>query len=72
MKYDMFDQDIHVGDYVCCTSSRGSTGMYIGKVEKITDHKVRMKDLNGNFHQKSFDKVFVVTAQIETVPELMI
>lgn len=72
LKFDMFDQVINVDDYVCCSSSSATTGMYIGKVEKITAQKVRMKALNGAFHQKSFDKVFVVTAQIETIPELMV
>ena len=72
MKHDMFGQEIKVGDYVVCTSTRSSTGMYVGKVDKLTEHKVRLTQLNGAQHQKSFDKVFVVTEQIKTVPELMI
>ena len=71
-KYDMFGQDLNIDDYVCCTSSVGSTGMYIAKIEKITDRKVRVKDRKGKMHQKSHNKVFVITAQIDDITELMI
>ena len=69
---DMFGQTINSGDYVCCTSSSTSTGMYIGMVDKITLSKVQVTDTRGNRHQKDHKKVFVVTAQIENIPELMI
>ena len=72
MKYDMFGQPINVGDYVCCSKSGPTTRLYIAKVEKVTDHKVRARDRNGSVHQKSHSHVFVCTHQIETVPELMI
>lgn len=72
MANDMFKQPIHIGDYVCCTSSSTSTGMYIAKVDAVTAHKVQAIDRRGNRHQKSFNKVFVCTEQINSVPELMI
>lgn len=72
IKRDFFKQEIKIGDWVVCHSSSGSTGMYLGKVTKLTDHKVQLTQTNGAKHQKSFNKVFVVTAQVDTVPELMI
>jgi len=71
-KRDFFKQEINVGDWVCCSSTSSSTGMYIGLVTKITDHKVQLTEPNGAKHMKSFSKVFVVTAQCESIPELMI
>ena len=71
-KYDMFGQEINENDYVCCSSTSSRTGMYIAKVDKITSYKVRITDTNGKIHQKSHNKVFVVTAQIAEIPELMI
>lgn len=74
MAYDMFDQKLNEGDWVCCTrsSSRGSSAMYIGKIENITDKKVKVIDRAGHTHQKDHKRVFVVTEQIKSIPHLMI
>jgi len=69
---DFFKQEIKVGEWACCSSSSSSTGMYIGKITKITASKVQITDTHGKNHQKSFSKVFIVSAQIETIPEMMI
>ena len=71
-KEDMFGQNISEGDFVCCTSTSASTGMYVGRVTKLTKSKVQITDTKDNKHMKNYDKVFVVTAQIMTVPELII
>jgi len=71
-KRDFLGQEINVGDFACCSSASASTGMYIGKVIKITDHKVQLTALDGKKHMKSFDKVFIVTKQIEEIPEMLI
>jgi len=69
---DFFKQEISEGDWVCCSSSSASTGMYIGQVTKITDKKIRLTEPSGRKHMKDHKKVFVVTAQCESIPELMI
>ena len=69
---DFLGQEIKVGEFACCSSSSASTGMYIGKVTKITTTKVQLTALNGGKHMKSFNKVFIVTAQIDTIPEMLI
>ena len=71
-KFDFMSQEIKIDDYVVCTSSKGSTGMYVGKVTKLTDFKVQIMDINGTKHQKSFDKVLVITHQVNENPAMLI
>lgn len=70
--FDFMGQEINVGDYVVCTSSSSSTGMYVGKVTKTTEWKVQVTAMDGKKHQKSFDKVLVCTAQVDANPSLLI
>lgn len=72
IKRDFLGQEINVGDFACCSSSNSSTGMYIGRVTKLTEHKVQLTALDGKNHMKGFNKVFIVTAQIDTIPEMLI
>lgn len=71
-KFDFASQEIHVGDYVVCTSSSSKTGMYVGKVTNVTEHKVQITAVDGKKHQKSFDKVLVITHQVKENPAMLI
>lgn len=69
---DFTGQEINVGDYVCCTSASGSTGMYIAQVKSLADKKAQVVALDGKTHSKAFNKMFVVNGQIQTNPSLLL